>query len=300
MFWKSRLPITNRQRSRWDFIVFVTVGVAAFEIPYSAAFGHSLTGRGGAIFDGVFALIFGLDVLVNAVTVRPESHAGAFGYRHVIGWLVPTWSPQAQKRRAGFRTRTLVTVRETMWSYITSWWFVVDVISAIPWTLVTSGAQVLSIGKLATVYRLLRFLRFVRLLKAGNLLHVLRTVKVRFPAFNRVLFSAFALPWVIHVYTCLFYTVEWQARPAGWGYFDALSASVLLLVGGEASEAETRYGHMTLWLGIAISIIVVSTMVANLAAQFIAWDLNPRDRARDYREGHTLLLGWGPQGVQSN
>jgi ion transport protein len=288
-------PIEPRQRIVWDLVVFTAIVVSAFEIPYSIFVGYSDHAT-EVRFDLFFMVLFGLDILFNCHTIHERNTSGFWGWRTVVG-AVPgfAWVKKGPEGGNSSRSQILRQQPQILWDYLSSPWFLIDILAAIPWAFLESDASLLGLSRLLRLIRLARLLRFLRLTKAVRYIQQIQRATEQSPALGRLLFLVLSIPWLAHLHACVLYYAE-NSNPASGihSYREALLAVYMTFARSKPVEARTDLGFWVGVSGILLSILFISTAIGNFAAFFTSLDrtVKPSDEAREH---HILILGWNSQ-----
>jgi hypothetical protein len=266
--------------------------LTAFEIPYGLFVGWENTALEKA-FDLSFSIIFIIDVVVNLRTARPKSFAGLWGWRHVARWHDRKFSPTAERNRLGERERTLTEPREIAVDYLKSIWFLIDVVSAIPWWAFTPSGSLLNICRILRFTRITRFLRVMRFGKVFRLIDYFRKHVGSFPAAKRLIASILVMPWLAHIHACVYYYAE-HDNPASkiTNYRGALHAVFVTFTTNDQAPAMTELGFWTGVSAVVVAFAFISTMIGNVSALFTNMDSDVTRRTSPTHRGHSLVLGW--------
>ncbi|GDX83867.1 hypothetical protein LBMAG42_56780 [Deltaproteobacteria bacterium] len=284
--------IHPRERMWWDAFVLAVILVATFEIPYDWLVGWS--GAAVPLFvDGAFALIFGADMVLNAKTARHRSFAGLWGWRAIAGIVAPTLGPEANQRRSRGAKELLIEPMTVAKGYLTSGWFLIDLLSTIPWGLFAATFQPLLSLRLLRLLRLARLLRFFRLSKAVVLLERVRQLVPSVPSLERLALILVAVPWVAHLHACLLCFFEHRNPGSTVTYSSAVHTIFTAFTTQDEAGAELSTGGFWVCISaVAFSLVFVSLLTGTLAALFTGVELKKETRTAVRLTGHTIILGW--------
>jgi hypothetical protein len=275
----------HRWKVSWDLFVFALIAAAAFEVPYSLVIGW--TNESYRLwFDIVVYGVFIADLVLNFVTVRElSSNAGRFDYRDIIGFLRYEWSTEANgirsRKKGGLEASHTSHLRwkqgdktPPIWSdYLFSKWFFIDLISVIPFELISAGFGISGLTRMLRLARIPRLLRMIRMLRMMKVVKILgaknrynKLVKhhaatIRFIA----IFSIF--PWFIHI-CALLLCLDSLQEPNSTLYLYMLGEVLTSM----QSEVLVEYNH-TLGLLVAASVkvgglVFLGTFIGNFASLF--------------------------------
>jgi len=273
-------------KMRWDGVVFFTITVSAFEVPYSIAVGWSdvaLQHR----FDLLIYGIFFTDLVLNFLTIRERSYAGFLEWRDIAGHInFERWSPENHRQRFfqhnpnAPRDELVRDYRGIGREYIRSKWFWIDTISVIPFEYIF---PVVGYNTLARLLRLARLPRLIRLIRAVRLLRVLRTLKgasmarrhrqlVReHPAMMRFFLLGVAVPWCVHVSACLL-CIDTGATANAELYWAKVSEVFFAMKSADMPPANTLLGSFVGVFVMFAGMTFFATFVGNFASLFSNFD----------------------------
>ena len=288
----ARLPIQPEDRWKilWDSVVFVTITIAAFEVPYSMIIGWSDTTL-RMWFDAYIYGVFVIDLLLNFVTVRDRSYAGLWDWRDFVGVL--RWSWSADGHRAALRrdaTQPLKAPRVEEWrfsssdpiwkDYVRSKWIWIDVVSVIPFELLS---EMLGFNTLARLLRLARIPRLIRLVRAVRVLRVLKVVKglgisARYrslirehPAVLRFYALGILVPWCIHVSACLL-CLDAPTPATGELYWTKVAEVFTAMKDTDMPVTESTLGACVGFFVMFSGLAFFGTFIGNFASLFANMD----------------------------
>jgi hypothetical protein len=239
----NRLPTIDPHRRRWwDLFVLALIVISAFEVPYSAMLGwenQQIT----LAFEWVYFLVFGADILFNLCTPRPGAEV--------------TTQPQVAHR------------------YMRSPWFGIDLISAAPLYLVlqaTTGMPAVRTLRLISAARMLRALKGMRIMQSiNNLLFV-------HPSLGRFITLGLVVPWMVHAHAVVLAWAESSAvEPAIQSYGEALHWVYIALVTQDPPPTSTTLGYLTWISSTLLALVVLSTLIGNMASLMFSMDDNRRE-----------------------
>ena len=156
--------IEQESRVLWDLFVFIIIVIATFEIPYEMLVGIKAPNI-KAFFDYLFIGVFGIDILANCITIQEVSNNGIFFIRKLFPKNYFRKPPHLNDNNDTIIIRTFPL---TVVTYLTSWWFVVDLIAIFPFEMVFGAYAGLNMSRslrLARIGRLLRIFRVIRAIK---------------------------------------------------------------------------------------------------------------------------------------
>jgi len=284
--------IDPQRRLAWDALCFVAVVVSAFTIPYDLMVGweNPVT---EIWWDILFLIVFGVDMVVNAMTARRRSFAGLWGWRNIAGLFWRPLSAKAKQRRERVPDTVFTKQPAVMLAYLTSGWFLIDLMATMPWGLLASSAAVLGSARLLRLLRLARLARLLRLAKGLRFFDRIGIVTKSFPAVRRMFLSLLMLPWLAHVHACLlFYAESGNPTTQVTTYRMALHSVFVTFTTSNQAKAITPLGF---WIGISavcISVLVIGMLFGNIAALFTALDIKKERIHKEVRVKHTIVLGW--------
>jgi hypothetical protein len=287
--------ITSSNRIYWDVLVFLAIIVTAFEIPYGLAVGYDSRTTEIA-FDLVFAVIFGIDILLNCFTVHEEHFGGLFGWRVPAGLFFPRLSPRMKQHEAGRVRRELTRQPAVVRSYLASGWFLIDLLATIPWVFLAEDYAFLGLSRMLRFLRMARLIRLVRDTK--KIMHVesLGRLTRIFPSLGRLLLTLLLIPWIGHLMACVLVWAEHNNSASDVGTYSRAVYGVYLMfmTGSPASESLTDAGQVIVVMGVILSLAFIGSLLANLTAFFAGLDSKRTAKDIELKLGHTLILGWNP------
>lgn len=286
------MTIHPNRRFAWDIFVFAVIAASAFEIPYDFLVGWENQAL-ATTFDSVFCLIFLADMVLNAMTVRERTFGGLWGWRNVAGLVRRSWGPEALEQRPQAGPAVLEHPRDILVGYLTSGWFVIDLLSTVPWGLFLAHYSLLGNLRLLRLIRLARLLRLLRLTRTVVLIERVRRVMPDVPSLERLVLTVGSLPWLAHLHACLFYRFEAANPEMEVTYASAFH--VIFITFTTNNEIAGTLSTAGFWVGISAvccSILFIASVTGNLAALFTGLELAPKRRSQVMRSGHTVLLGW--------
>ncbi len=279
--------IRPKQRVTWDIVCFVTIMICAFEIPYGLFVGYEENSIIPLVFDYVFSFVFFSDMVLNALTVREESFGGFWGWRNIGQFFSKSWSPGALQ--AGRKQRSFTKQPDIAKSYWRSGWFIIDLLSSIPWVLIGGMVEAFGMARLARLMRLAALLRMLRFTKGLRMLSALsRRWSSVTPAIGRFATTIFLVPWLIHVHACM-----WHWATGHEGEFGVLLYNMFrVLATGEPADVETSAQMFIMISAVFSSVGVVLALLGNVVSFFSSIDMKPEKGPIQLCRQHTLILGW--------
>lgn len=294
---RNRWVIHPYRRVYWDIFVFAVIIASAFEVPYDWLVGwhdETLT----LVFDLSFTLVFGLDILLNLITMRERSFSGSWGWRVVVGLFDSRRSPEGARRRALEDNPDLPLVLDapgSIWrDYVRSAWFVVDVLSTIPWGVLAASFSPLTSLRLLRLLRLGRLFRVLRLTKAVHMLERIRRAVPAVPSVERLISIAVSLPWLAHLMACFTYYFEHAHGGRDITYGGAYHAMWMAIIARQTvlGGGVTTATFLLTMFGVLVSVFVLASVTGNLAALYTSIDLGKRENGQIVLENHTIVIGW--------
>ena len=283
---KSTIHPHNRYKVYWDiFVLFVTL-IALFEIPFDLMVGWGAESIQSA-FSRVFSLVFVMDIFFSCLTIRREE-------RRIYGlWgTMPLLNPQRYQENIHLaqEARVLKGNREIVSDYISSRDFLIDLISTIPWEMLSSSSLGLSGLRLLRTLKLLRLFRLLRLTRLVYVFEKLRRVNPSMPSVERLIFILISIPWVAHILTCVYcYLSQPEIKSYGQS-FERLS--LLLLSQISFHEPTSILDRAIFFIAVVISVVFIASVTGNLAALYTTRELNKIDRYVEFAEHHSVIIGW--------
>ena len=292
----SWLVIHPYRRIYWDIFVFAVIMASAFEIPYDWLVGWGES-RLSLIFDGCFTLVFTADIALNMITMRERSFSGLWGWRELGGLLHGDWSTERNRRRyMESRSRKQVVLdRPTLIAsdYVRSHWFVIDVLSSIPWSVFANTLSPLTSLRMLRLLRLGRLFRVLRLTKAVHLIERIRRAVPAIPSVERLISIAISLPWLAHFMACLTVYFEVRAGNDAMTYAHAFHAMWMAIIARQTLlGAVSTPTFLLMMVGVVLSVFVLASVTGNLAALYTSIDFGRRESAHVVLEDHTVIIGW--------
>jgi hypothetical protein len=170
--------IDPRQYSKnlWDLLIYVLVFYSIIDVPFRMGF-DSTPGLFFSYFNHAVTTIFFLDIIVNFRT----------GYFDEI------------------TERLIVDPYIIAGRYLKSW-FLLDLLSTIPFNEMVRSSATSNSASLVGLTRMLRILRFFKLMRASNLGEKLEDLNIN-PAFIRFLFLLSQILIIAHLLACIWYKV---------------------------------------------------------------------------------------------
>ncbi len=282
--------IERHSRITWDIFCFTVIVVSAFEIPYNI-----LVGWGNPFVDNAFQtlffVVFSLDIVLNCMTVRNKSYSGLWGWRNFGRFLRRKWAPEPERRR--LRDVTFTTQPAVVLAYLTSGWFVIDLLAAIPYEWLLGGASFFGLSRVARFGRLARLVRLIRLAKAFRIFDQLNRVMRDHPALGRLFITACLVPWLAHIHACLLLMAESGNAASGVEtYRDALNSIFICFTTNDQAPVVSLVGYWTSVSAVVLSIAFIGTAIGNLSALFTELDRERKNLTDDAQRWDTIILGW--------
>ena len=200
------IKLTEEKRVKWDIFVFIVILIATFEIPYDLLVGHSSI-HTEHLFNYLFYIVFGLDIILNCITSHKKRYSGLFGWRNIAGLFYDKLSPDSIKKKKNVRFDiTIEKQPDMLLSYLTSGWFIIDFLAVFPFQTLLGGFGYFNMSRtlrLARIPRLIRILRVLRTLKSVRIFRTFEKIFSRYPSLVRFLIILLLVPWTAHVFACL-------------------------------------------------------------------------------------------------
>jgi hypothetical protein len=232
------------------------------------------------------------------MTMRKRNFSGFWGWRNVAGIFDVELSTEYARRRALVlepdRPMVLDSNPDIARDYARSGWFIIDLLSTVPWGLLAESFSPLTSLRLLRLLRLTRVFRVLRLTKAIYLIEKIRRAVPSVPSIERLIFIAMSLPWIAHMLACLVYYFEHlygTSSPTYSGSFHAMWMAIIArktLLGDQISYP-TFFLSM---VGVVISVFVLASVTGNLAALYTSIDFGDDENHQVVLQDHSVIVGW--------
>lgn len=247
--------IDPEDRVTWDIFVFIIILISAFEIPYSIVINWENKDI-SLFFDILFYSVFSVDLTLNLMTKRKKSYTGYLGWRYLVGILRYKLSVEYQKNNPSKNDKEeFDQFSEIAKDYITSGWFIIDIMSIIPFELFFSSFGFLNASRLAKLSRLphlIRFSRSIRIIKLATAYKKHKDVSQYSPSLTRFIALLVFLPWIIHISACLYVLDNPHLDSSFESYMYAFSISFSALKTAKIIGSNTA-------LGWGLNILIVTS-----------------------------------------
>lgn len=266
-------PIRDEQRVYWDILVMFVILFVTFEVPYDLLVGWQ-DSASKALVDLIVLCVFLVDIGLNCFTARPKSQAGLWGWRNIAGLFYGKWSP---KRRPGRDEDEMVTRQPALViSYLTSGWFIIDLLAVIPFDLIFSRFEFLNMSRtarFARTARMFRLLRTLRAIKAFRLFTVMENVFGRRPAVLRFFVLGIFVLWAAHMHACIFYFAETgNPKTPIDSYGAALHFVFVTFTTADLAQVVTPLGYWASVSSVLFGITFFGLFIGNFASFFSEMD----------------------------
>ena len=189
-------PIKQEQRVAWDLLVFITIIFVAFNVPYSILIGWKNIYLKEWI-DNLVLVIFILDMFINCQTEQTKNiSSGLWGWRNIAKYCNKNESIESDS--------IIVNTQPAMFkTYVTSGWFVIDILAVIPFYLILPSLEIFEMSR---TIRLIRVLKIIRIFKMSH-------AKSMFSNFWNILTpNVFFISIIAVVLTTVCYKLNWVAK----------------------------------------------------------------------------------------
>ena len=278
---EHKLPVYDEaDRVKWDLFISSLILIAAFEIPYDWLVGWK-DQLWAHIFNFVFFIAFAIDMFVNALSQRREQK-----------WFVHEWMTSFSQPSVSDKNETiLVRPRDTTIGYLKTIWFPIDLLSTIPWAFFAELFSPLNSLRLLRLLRLARLFKVLRLTKALYLLERVRRAIPSAPSVERLFFLFLSIPWITHLFACIFYAIEHEHHNVTYG-----SSFYLMWMALMTQEVKgTGISDASFWLlmsAVLLSVFVFASVTGNFAAIYTGLDFSDKRRSTVLLKDHTVVIGW--------
>jgi hypothetical protein len=281
--------IAPKDRIYWDLYIFTIISIAAFEIPYELLIGiEDLTIQ--RYFDYLFLVSFGVDMILNCITEQSATNNGIFGIRKLISERYRLRPLEEEE----FDSDSLLARRFplTMYYYITSWWFIVDILAIFPFELIFgaySGLNMSRTLRLARMPRMLRAIRVIRAVKAAKALNTLDSAFELNPSLGRLVLLCVIVPWMVHFFACVLTYFENEPGGMLYTYSQSIALIIETFVSGNIIEAETIGGKFSSYLSVLTGYIFFGMLMGNFASFFTNSDSHKQLMEEKFTQWQTIF-----------
>ena len=277
---ESKLPVYDEaDRVKWDLFISVLILIAAFEIPYDWLVGWK-DQMWAHVFNLIFFISFFIDMVLNSLTQRREE---PWFFTQMLNWF--------REPNKKVKSRMLLKPSETSLGYAKSIWFPIDFLSTIPWSFFAELFSPLNSLRLLRLLRLARLFKVLRLTKALYLLERIRRAMPTAPSVERLFFLFLSIPWITHLFACVFYAFE-KHNPAvtyGNSFYYMWMALMTQQVGNDPISSGSFWLFMS---AIVLSVFVFASVTGNFAAIYTGMDFSSRRKTSVLLKQHTVVIGW--------
>lgn len=259
--------ITSKDRVYWDLYIFFIISIAAFEIPYELliGIGDSTIQRS---FDYLFLISFGIDMVLNCITEQSVSSKGILGVRRLFPENYLHLSDQAE---IDLHDPVARQFPATMIAYITSWWFVVDLLAIFPFELVFGAYSGLNMSRTLRLIRMPRMLRAIRVIRAVKAAKAISSLDNAFqlnPSLGRLVLLGVSVPWMMHLFACLITYFENETGGMLYTHNQSMAMIFETFLSGSIIEAGTMGGTVCSYLSVLTGYIFFGVFMGNFASFF--------------------------------
>lgn len=147
-------------------------------------------------------------------------------------------------------------------SYLTSGWFIIDLIAVLPYEYFASDLAALELIKL------LRLIRLVRLLKMFTIFGRFNRIFSLNPAIGRFIKITIFVPFLMHLIACLLFYFESSNLDDVKDYFDSLHYAYGLFFGGSDLPYTSTPGYILNLIGSLLGFFLFGLFMGNFASYF--------------------------------
>ncbi len=284
---ENKLPIYDEaDRVKWDLFISILILIAAFEIPYDWLVGWQ-NQTWADLFNLIFFMSFFLDMVLNSLTQRREE---PWFFTQMLDWF--------REPNKKIKSRMLLKPSETSLGYAKSIWFPIDFLSTVPWSFFAELFSPLNSLRLLRLLRLARLFKVLRLTKALYLLERIRRAMPTAPSVERLFFLFLSIPWITHLFACVFYAFE-KHNPAVT-YGNSFYYMWMALMTQQVDNNSITSGSFWLFMSaIVLSVFVFASVTGNFAAIYTGMDFSSRRKTSVLLKQHTVVIGWN-KNIYSN
>ena len=259
--------IEQNSRVYWDLYIFVIIVIAAFEIPYDLLIDFEDKSIGN-FFSYLFLFSFGVDMLLNCITVQSIKGNGWLGIRKL---LPKDFFTTACEMDSNNNVQVVRQFPKTMSAYLTSWWFIVDFLAIFPFEWLFSAYSSLNMTRTLRLSRLPRIIRAIRAIRAVKAVKAFNSVDNVFrlnPSLGRFVLLCVLVPWLMHIFACVISYYESVIGGAQYTYFQAFKQIFITFTTNNMMIVNTTGGQVTATVSVLTGYLFFGLLMGNFVTFF--------------------------------
>ncbi len=191
----------------------------------------------------LFYSVFIIDIYINFNTITKKRYSGFADWRDFAGFFNYALSDENYKNTHNIPEYETQKRREVAKEYMTSKWFIIDVLSVIPFDLILGSLGFLNASRILRLSRIPRLSRLIKSLKLSSKSAYAQILET-YPAVIRFAYMFILMPWFMHLYTCLLFLVKPDQARNFHEYLNNFNIVFEMLQTGLPSELSTGWERL--------------------------------------------------------
>ncbi len=251
--------LLRKKKALWDVFLLFVIVLSLFEIPYSIGFKE--VSLSSYTLNHAITFIFCIDIVFNLCSTHDQPKYGFWGWRR----LFFTKPSSSKIDHHGLR-------------YFCSGWFLIDLVSVLPFYLWGPWFEILNSSKA------IRLMRMFKIIKTAKAAYILKFVMSLSESKLRLVYAVLTILFSSHIFTCLFGYVSNEKN----NYLDAFDVVITALIANDLPAPENTATRFLGYLMVLFGYGFLGYFIGTLASLFEDFDRRRSVRKKDIREWSRL------------